>query len=145
MCGQKQATPTYSSFLALADAHWREPVLAAHGLLCQTSVYTHPSGQHLPGPTLLAKLVYPPQLTVSTCWLLFYLISCMSAQYFLPFILGQLVDSDLASEAQKCSVVSREDSIAPHSLLASVPKDWSLPITDQCRAPGRTSSARPLN
>lgn len=69
----------------------------------------------------------------------------MSAQYFLPFILGQLVDSDLAPEAQGRSVVSQEDSIAPHSLLVSVPMGWSLPITDQCRTPGRTSSARPLN
>lgn len=81
----KAATPTCSSLLALAAACWHEPVLAARGLLCQASVYIPPSGQHLPGPTLLAKLVYPPKPTVSTCWLLFYLISCMSAQYFLSF------------------------------------------------------------
>lgn len=136
----KAATPTCSSLLALAAACWREPVLAARGLLCQASVYIPPSGQHLPGPTLLEKLVYPPQPTVSTCWLLFYLISCMSAQYFLPFIRGRLVP-----EAQECSVVSQEGSTVPHSLLVSVPVGWSLPVTDQCRAPGRTSSARPLN
>lgn len=104
--------------------------------LCLHTSLSQPRRSPRPYPASEALFTIPSLQPVPVLSAPLHLISCVSTQSFLPFILGQLVGTDLASETQKCSAVSHENSI-PNSPPAP-------PCSAGLNAHGRIGAFLPL-